>query len=272
MNLKNFRMLFSMVFLCALWSVQSTCPMFELEEDDKFPHELYRAIQRKDNQLVEAECKKLGRQVINVPDRSGKTVLAYAIEGDAIEIVRTLVTMGARVNQKIVEKSPLMLAVERGKSELVQMLSQFGALCEDYGSILICAVKSRDIEMVNVCLTLDSAKASEVRKKVIKGLESEIQSFREWESRQRRKSTDPMNQVIDDYERIRDLIDTAEQKATPKIVIAQAENRVPAPVVVEKHLDSVPRPIDLQAPEKLQGLEEIEESEELDSSTGCTIQ
>jgi len=267
MNLNNFRMLFSAVFLCALWSVQSTCAMFELEEDNHFPQKLYEAIQRKDNMGVAKECQKLDRQAINVPDRSGKTALAYAIEADAIEIVRTLVEMGARVNQKVVRKSPLMLAVEGGKIQLVQMLAQFGALCDDYGSTLRCAVKSRNIDMVNVCLGLPAEKASEVRKKAIEMLESYINSYRCWQRRQRRVSTGAMHEVIDDYERIRDLIDTVEKKSAPKTLIAEVENRVP--LVGEQHNVAEPCLSDVHVLEKPQEFEELEEA---DSNTGCAIQ
>jgi hypothetical protein len=260
MNLKNFSMLFSIVVLCAFWSVQSTHAMFELEEDDTFPHELYRAIQRKDCAGVANESRKLDRQAINVTDRSGKTVLAYAIEVGAPEIVRTLVEMGARVNQKIVDKTPLMLAVECGKLQLVQMLVEFGALCDDYGSILSCAVKSRDFEMVNICLQLPADKASEVRKKVIAGLESQINPYRNWQSRQKRASTGLMHDVIEDYERIKDLICRVEERAAPKKLIARSENRV---MPMKENHASAPRPLDLNV---------SEDPEEDDSSTACTIQ
>lgn len=213
MNLKNIRIFISIILGCVLWQSHFIHPMFELEEEDNFPHELYPAMQAKDCNRVERICRKIGPQAINGPDRIGKTVLAYAIEANAVEIVKILLTLGAKVNQKSTEKTPLMLAVERGKLELVQMLINFGAHCDDYETMLLNAIQTRNIGIVKLCLKFHASNASEIRKKVIADLKSRIVSYKQQSKCQWKGKEVSLHEIIDDYEMIRALIIQVEASA-----------------------------------------------------------
>lgn len=120
-------------FLLLLAIAQCTQPMFDFEEDNHYPEELHRAaIIKKDGKRTAELCKQLSAEIINAPDRKGKTVLAYAIEKSGGDIVGLILAGGADANLKVAGKSPLMIAVAQARAELIELLCMCSATDDAY--------------------------------------------------------------------------------------------------------------------------------------------
>lgn len=135
-------------FLCLFITAQCAYPMFELEEDNHFPHELYQAaIIEKNQQRTARLCEQLGAKIINTPDRDGKTVLGYAIEKAEIDKVSMLLAVGADSNRSTHGKSPLLLAVSKGRHQVVNILCMFRAT-DDTSTLFRQAIEAKSPETI----------------------------------------------------------------------------------------------------------------------------
>lgn len=135
------------VFVVLLVIVPTTFTMFELEEENHFPHELLVAMQKKDFEKVARLCETLSKKILNAPDREGKTILIHAIEKGSVLDVCKVLECGADVNKACNGKTPLMYVVKHKRHELVQLFDSFGARDDDY-ALFHHAIRSESPELV----------------------------------------------------------------------------------------------------------------------------
>lgn len=126
-----------------LWSVALIAPcswaMFKFDEENEnvLAHDLYDLSHRPN------------AQVINMPDRAGKTLLAYALEVGSLPIINNLLQEGADPNHPMNGKSPLLYAVQECSHEIVDTLLLFGARDGDAHELFHEAIKRRSKHIIH---------------------------------------------------------------------------------------------------------------------------
>ncbi|KAL1568716.1 poly [ADP-ribose] polymerase tankyrase-1-like isoform X2 [Salvia divinorum] len=98
--------------------------------------------------------------VISLTNTEGFTALHYALLKDNKEIVELLLVEGALLEVDSADGTPLQIAVSRGNVEAVRALLFLGADTSFYFEVsdtpLVCAVKSRSFECLNLLLEADA--------------------------------------------------------------------------------------------------------------------
>ncbi len=135
----KFQILRSLFLLISLSFAPSLMPMFPLEEEEAhFTHDTSMP-----------DTSMLDSQVINMSDKTGKTLVGYAIETEKVILLETLLLQGADPNAPTHGKMPLMLAVEQNMPEIVDQLLLFGAKDPDVYDLFVAAIKNRSKKIIH---------------------------------------------------------------------------------------------------------------------------
>ncbi len=111
----------------------------------------------KDSDVALLEYIKNGGS-INAPlSNGGKTPLMKAVEDNNVELAKQLIKLGANVNLKSINKTPMMIATEKGvKIEMVELLLKHGAKLERMDNFYVdplgTAVRNKERKMIDFFL------------------------------------------------------------------------------------------------------------------------
>ncbi|KAL1568712.1 ankyrin-1-like isoform X2 [Salvia divinorum] len=119
---------------------------------------LAEAVKREHVKIVEFLIKH--DAVISLPNIEGFTALHFAVLKDNMELMELLQIKGAFIDADSVDGTPLQIAVSRGNAEAVKSLLSHGAKPSFYYAVadspLLCAVKSRSFECLNLLLAANA--------------------------------------------------------------------------------------------------------------------